>query len=157
MSEGSKLRRAIYARMEEMSFRSGAALAAAVLAVSGLGIALTLTLGGGHGAVAAPRATPASTISHVGGPAAVGLGGALTAGQRLAQPGSARTGPGRGRRAPAPDDAGRISACFPGLVLPVADAPELPAVVLPRPRPGRVCLRPPRRPGGGGREPPEAP
>ena len=136
MSEGSKLRRAIYARMEEMSFRSGAALAAAVLAVTGLGIALTLTLGGGHGAAAAPRTTPASTIPTVGGAAAIGLGAALAAGQRLAQPGSAPTGPGRGRRAPARGDTDSVPARFPGHVVSLADAPDVPAVVLPLPARG---------------------
>ena len=117
--------------MEEISFRSGVAVFAAVLAVTGLGIALTLTLGGGHGAVAAPRPAPASTTPTCGGATAIGPGGALAVGQRLAQPGSARTGPGRGRRAPARDDARSVSARFPGHVIPLADAADHPAVVLP--------------------------
>jgi hypothetical protein len=40
------------ARMEEMSFRSGVAVFAGVLALTGMGIALTVTLGGGHRAAA---------------------------------------------------------------------------------------------------------
>jgi hypothetical protein len=51
-------RSSIYARMEEMSFRSGAVAALSVLAAAGLVIALVVTLGG-HGAAA--RATGAGT------------------------------------------------------------------------------------------------
>ena len=99
MSEGTaghRLKRAIYARMEEMSFRSAVATAAAVLAITGLGIALTVTSGGGHrrrrrAACGAPRVPP-----RVGSPAAVGLGGALAAGRALAQPA------GQPRRKPVP-------------------------------------------------------
>jgi hypothetical protein len=68
VSEGSKLRRVFYARMEEMSFRSGAAVAAAVLALTGLGIALTVTLGGGHRAAAAPRVVSVSTTATSAAP-----------------------------------------------------------------------------------------
>jgi hypothetical protein len=53
------LRRVMNTRMEEMSFRSGLAVFAAVLALTGIGVALTLTLGGGHPAAAAPRAASA--------------------------------------------------------------------------------------------------
>ena len=122
MSEGSKLRRAIYTRMEETSFRSGAALAAAVLAVCGLGIALTVTLGGGHGAAAAPRTTPASTTPSsaaplLSAPAVPSPSASASATQDPPQP-----VPAAGRRAPAPDDAAAVPEGFPGLVLPVADA-----------------------------------
>jgi hypothetical protein len=48
------------ARMEEMSFRSGVAVFAGVLALTGIGIALTVTLGGGHRAAAAPLTTSTS-------------------------------------------------------------------------------------------------
>jgi len=58
VSEGTgwaaRLRRVVNARMEEMSFRSGLAVFATVLALTGTGIALTVTLGGGHRAAAAP-------------------------------------------------------------------------------------------------------
>ena len=40
--------------MEELSFRSAAATAAGVLAITGLGIGLTITWGSGHQAAAAP-------------------------------------------------------------------------------------------------------
>jgi hypothetical protein len=66
VSEGTgwaaRLRRVIDARMEEMSFRSGVAILAAVLAFTGAGIALTVTLGGSHqaaGASPAPSVTAA--------------------------------------------------------------------------------------------------
>lgn len=56
MSEGTgwagRLRRVLNARMEEMSFRSGVAVFAGVLALTAVGIALTVTLGAGHPAAA---------------------------------------------------------------------------------------------------------
>jgi hypothetical protein len=52
------------ARMEEMSFRSGLAVFAAVLALTGTGIGLTVTLGGGHPAAAAPPAVSASAAPN---------------------------------------------------------------------------------------------
>jgi hypothetical protein len=70
----SKLRTTVYARMEEMSFRSGAAAAAGTLAVVGTAIALAVTLSG-HSAAAtsapgptaparsAPSVPPASSSS----------------------------------------------------------------------------------------------
>jgi hypothetical protein len=65
VSEGTgwaaRLRRVMNARMEEMSFRSGVALFAAVLALIGTGIAFTVTLGASHGA-AAPPASPATAV-----------------------------------------------------------------------------------------------
>jgi serine/threonine-protein kinase len=49
------------ARMEEMSFRSGVAVFASVLALTGTGIALAVTLGGSHqAAAAAPKASATS-------------------------------------------------------------------------------------------------
>ena len=64
MSEGTgwaaRFRRLMNARMEEMSFRSGLAVFAAVLVLTATGIALTVTLGGGHRAAAAPSAASAS-------------------------------------------------------------------------------------------------
>ena len=58
----NRLRRATNARMEEMSFRSGVAVLAAVLALVGMGVALTLALSGGHPAAAVQRIVPASLI-----------------------------------------------------------------------------------------------
>ena len=62
VSEGigwaARLRRAINARLEEMSFRSGVAALTAVLAFTGAGIALAIALGSGHGAAAAISAAP---------------------------------------------------------------------------------------------------
>jgi hypothetical protein len=57
----ARLRRVMNARMEEMSFRSGVALFAAVLALTGTGIAFTVTLGASHGA-AAPPASSATAV-----------------------------------------------------------------------------------------------
>ncbi len=46
-----RLKLAMYARMEELSFRSAVTTAAGVLAITGLGVTLTVTSGGGlHGA-----------------------------------------------------------------------------------------------------------
>jgi hypothetical protein len=45
-----RLRRAVYARMEELSFRTGAATVAGVFAVAATAIVLTLTQGGHHAA-----------------------------------------------------------------------------------------------------------
>ena len=47
-----QLKSAIYARMEEVSFRSGIAVAGGVLTAAGVAIALTVVLGG-HGDAAA--------------------------------------------------------------------------------------------------------
>lgn len=50
----------VNARLEEMSFRSGATVSASVLAVAGGAIALAVTLGGGHAeATSAPVASSA--------------------------------------------------------------------------------------------------
>jgi hypothetical protein len=48
-----KLRRAINARLEEMSFRSGAAVSAGAVVVGGIAIALGVILTGGHAAAVA--------------------------------------------------------------------------------------------------------
>ena len=67
MSDGSGLREAFYARLEETSFRSGAAVGAGALAVVGVIVTVTLTLGG-HPAEAAapPRAgsVPSAPVTH---------------------------------------------------------------------------------------------
>jgi len=66
-----RLKLAMYARMEELSFRSAVTTAAGVLAVTGLGVTLTVTSGGGQQEVttplgsavvgAAPSASPSSS------------------------------------------------------------------------------------------------
>ena len=65
MTEGTgwaaRLRRVVNARLEAMSFRSGVAVFAAVLALTATAIALTVTVGGGHQTAAAPSVTSAST------------------------------------------------------------------------------------------------
>ena len=69
---GGPLRRMIYARMEELSFRTGAATVAGVLAVAATAIVLTLTQGGHHGAPPRAQAGLASS-SFVAAPEIVPL------------------------------------------------------------------------------------
>jgi hypothetical protein len=65
-----RLRRMLYARMEELSFRTGAATVAGVLAVAATAILLTLTQGGHH--AAPPRAQAGlAPSSFVAAPAIV--------------------------------------------------------------------------------------
>ena len=52
----------IYARMEDMSFRSGAAVSAGVLAAAGVAITLAVALGGHSGA--APSASRPAAVAH---------------------------------------------------------------------------------------------
>ena len=58
VSRAGKLRKAINARLEEMSFRSGAVVSAGAVVVGGTAIALGVMLSGGHAAASsnAPRA-----------------------------------------------------------------------------------------------------
>jgi hypothetical protein len=49
-----RLKLAMYARMEELSFRSAVTTAAGVLALTGLGVTLTVTAGGPHREAAMP-------------------------------------------------------------------------------------------------------
>ena len=58
-----QLKSAIYARMEEVSFRSGVALAGGVLAAAGVAVALTVVLGGHGDAAASAPASPAAASS----------------------------------------------------------------------------------------------
>jgi hypothetical protein len=55
-----RLKSAIYARMEEVSFRSGAAAVGGVLLAAGVAITLAVVLGGPGGAVASPSAARAA-------------------------------------------------------------------------------------------------
>lgn len=68
-----ELKRAVYARMEEVSFRSGAAAAGGVLTAAGVAITLAVTLGGGPSdavttAPAARAATPSAATPSAGAP-----------------------------------------------------------------------------------------
>ena len=59
-----QLKSALYARMEEMSFRSGAAVAGAVLTAAGVAITLAVVLGGHSAAVAsAPPFRAAASVA----------------------------------------------------------------------------------------------
>ena len=65
-----RLRRLLYSRMEQLSFRTGAATVAGVLAVAGTAILLTLTQGGHH--AGPPRAQAGlAPSSFVAAPAVV--------------------------------------------------------------------------------------
>jgi hypothetical protein len=59
----ARFRRVLNARLEEMSFRSGAAVFGAVLALTGLGLGLSLTEGGSHHPAAA-SAVSASVVTR---------------------------------------------------------------------------------------------
>ena len=58
-----QLKRAFYARMEEVSFRSGAAVAGGVLTAAGVAIALAVVLGGHSAAVASAPASRAASVA----------------------------------------------------------------------------------------------
>jgi hypothetical protein len=64
-----RLKSAIYARMEEVSFRSGAAAAGGVLTVAGVAITLAVVLGGPGDAVASAPASRAAASSVASPPA----------------------------------------------------------------------------------------
>jgi hypothetical protein len=73
----ARLRRMLYARMEELSFRTGAATVAGVLAVAATAILLTLTQGGHHAAPPRAQAGLASS-SFVAAPAIVPISPSAT-------------------------------------------------------------------------------
>jgi len=56
-----RLKSTIYARMEDVSFRSGAAVSAGVLAAAGVAITLAVALGGHSAAAPSPSAVARST------------------------------------------------------------------------------------------------
>ena len=68
-----QLKSAIYARLEEVSFRSGVAMAGGVLAAAGVAVALTVVLGGhGDAAASAPASPPrASAAASAASPSLV--------------------------------------------------------------------------------------
>jgi hypothetical protein len=61
------LKTTVYARMEEMSFRSGAAVTGGVLAAAGVAVTLAVLLGG-HGAPAASAPLPGAAARSVAPP-----------------------------------------------------------------------------------------
>ena len=65
-----RLKSTIYARMEEMSFRSGALVVAGVLAVAGVAITLAVALGG-HGAAATSTSRTATVARSTPPPSPV--------------------------------------------------------------------------------------
>ena len=90
-----RLKSTIYARMEDMSFRSGAAVSAGVLAAAGVAITLAVALGGHSGA--APSASrPAAVARSTPPPSAM-----LPAAAPSAAP-AASLMPARGHHAAAP-------------------------------------------------------
>jgi hypothetical protein len=65
-----RLMSTIYARMEEMSFRSGAAVAAGAVAAAGTAIALPMVLAG-HSAAAISAPVPSATVRMTAPPSPV--------------------------------------------------------------------------------------
>jgi len=94
-----RLKSAIYARMEEMSFRSGAAVAGGVLVAAGLAITLAVALGG-HSAAATSVSTPA-TVARLTPPPSPVLPAALPSATAQATP-VASPRPAGGYQPPAP-------------------------------------------------------
>jgi hypothetical protein len=129
-------RSSLYARMEEMSFRSGAVVALSVLAAAGLVIALVVTLGG-HGAAA--RATGAGTaVRSAASPSPVASAPATM----TASPSPRATAKTRRSVAPQAYEAPAQRA-----VATTAQAPALPAAAYPQPhRVKRPTLRRPASP-----------
>jgi hypothetical protein len=129
----------IYARMEEMSFRSGAVAAAGVLAAAGVAIALTVTLSGPAATSAAVRgaaarsAVPSSPVPARPAPSAA----AASTASPSARPSPHRTVPAQSYQAP-PQEA----------VVTTPQASALPAADLPNPHPTRPRLGGPDPSGG---------
>jgi hypothetical protein len=90
-----RLKSTIYARMEEMSFRSGAAVSAGVLAAAGVAITLAVAFGGHSGA--APSASRPAAVARSAPPSSA----LLPAAAPSAAP-AASLMPARGRPAAAP-------------------------------------------------------
>lgn len=87
-----RMKAMVYARLEETSFRSGAAVGAAALAVAGLGVAFALTLGGHQvapsRAVAAGAALPSARHSAPPSSAALSPSASPSARHSAPEPGS---------------------------------------------------------------------
>jgi hypothetical protein len=87
-----RLKRAIYARMEEVSFRSGAAVAGAVLAAAGVAITLAVVPGRPGGAVAgAPASRVAAPLAAAPSPVPVSSSSAPAPSSPQATPRPSRT------------------------------------------------------------------
>ena len=141
MSDGSGLRDAIYARLEETSFRSGAVVGAGALAVAGVIATVTLTLGG-HPAEAAASAragsVPNAAVTHAPRPDPTSAAASPSA----AAPGAAKPAPAKqaaagDRIAPAP---AHVPAPSPSALIRPRTAPP--------PWPVMWPIAPPGRPGG---------
>ena len=121
------LKRAVYARMEELSFRSAVATAAGVLAITGAGVTLTVTSGGSQQLAIAPPAVSGGRGPEYGGALVarrvLACGRARTVGQPCPCGAGSRVPAGDAGPPPARDDSsGGVIACFPGHLLPWADA-----------------------------------
>jgi xylulokinase len=139
VSNGDHLKRAIYARLEEMSFRSGAAAAGGVVAVGGLAIALAVLPSGHRPEAAAPRAVTNSTTPASVPPATA--------------PPSSRTAPSSraARSAAAAPPAAEPAAAAPAQSSPSSSQaasapPSSPSPATPTPRPSRPGPYPTRTP-----------
>ena len=127
MNEGTGwaagLKRAVYARMEELSFRSAVATAAGVLAITGAGVTLTVTSGGSHQLAVAPPAASAVGAQSTAAPSPPAVSLPAAAPSPSASPArvvpEAEDQPVTGA---APEPTQRVTACFPGQLSPWPDA-----------------------------------
>jgi hypothetical protein len=103
-----QLKSTLYARMEEVSFRSGAAVAGGVLTAAGVAITLAVVLGGDSDAVASAGLPPRDPL---GGPPGPGAWVLLAAGHPAAQPDDGPRDRGPGLPAPIGGQGGRDPAC----------------------------------------------
>jgi hypothetical protein len=123
-----RLKSTIYARMEEMSFRSGAVVVAGVLVAAGVAITLAAALGG-HGAAATSAPSPAAVARSTPPPSPV-LSAALPSATAQATP-VASLMPAGGYQPPAPVTA----AATPRASAASSSAAGLPTPWHPRPTP----------------------
>ena len=149
------LKTAVYARLEETSFRSGAAAGAAALGVAGVVIAVTVTLGG-HPVVQARAAgaMPSSAVPLAPSPVPTSVPASLAPSVSA----SPRHAAAASRIAPAPDyvPAARVApAALPARRVRPQAFPPQPSVMRPGfprfwgPPPGRWPWRPQRLPRPG--------
>jgi hypothetical protein len=124
-----RVRRAIYARMEEISFRSGAALAVSLLVAAGLAIVLAITLNG-HSAAA--TGVPGPGITHSTSPPSPALSTASPSVRARVAP-AASLMPVDSSRPPTP-------VTGPTAPPPATQATSVPATPTPRPRVSRSPL-----------------
>ena len=120
-----RLKSTIYARMEEMSFRSGAAVSAGVLAAAGVAITLAVVPGG----PSAPETSAAATSAPSPGPAARSVASP--------SPAPAPTSPSaapRASRTPSAIAAGSYQPPSPVTAVTTPQAPASPAAAFATPR-----------------------